>query len=135
MPKQNYTAEYFENIDRTMSHPTQQETLLLTKILDKHFPDEMDSSMYHPNIDGAVTDVLKWHNKELSQAVQKERELREEADAYLMDAWNQFAYPGKKGCLWSGGLSTLESIESYLYEHKYIDAEGKFITPQPKGTS
>lgn len=31
----------------------------LTKVLDKYFPDEMDSQMYHPNLDQAVDKILE----------------------------------------------------------------------------
>ncbi len=31
----------------------------LTRILDKYFPDQMDSQMYHPNMFGAVEDIIR----------------------------------------------------------------------------
>ena len=47
----------------------------------------------------------------------------------LMDVWGQYAYEktikhGKVTGLWSGGLSVLESIESYLLEHHLMSRRG-----------
>jgi len=46
-----------------------------------------------------------------------------------MDVWGQYAYEktikhGKVTGLWSGGLSVLESIESYLLEHHLMSRRG-----------
>ena len=46
-----------------------------------------------------------------------------EEQEIILDAWQQFAYPRGKG-LWSGGLSTLESIECYLKRNKIINSIG-----------
>lgn len=47
----------------------------------------------------------------------------------LMDVWGQYAYErtikdGKITGYWSGGLSALESVESYLLEHHLMSKRG-----------
>ena len=47
----------------------------------------------------------------------------------LMDVWGQYAYErtnkdGKIIGYWNGGLSVLESIESYLLEHHLMSKRG-----------
>lgn len=68
--------------------------------------------------------------QELSSAVQKAKEeQKSETNELLADIWEQFAYPSDSG-KWSGGLSTLEWLESELYKRKVIDKYGNLTQPK-----
>ena len=64
---------------QAVSEPTRQEELKkkLEKVLDKHFPDDMDESMYHPNLGGAIEDVMKLLDSEREQMKSQVREAIE----------------------------------------------------------
>jgi len=54
----------------------------------------------------------------------KKRKLTEE-ESIILDVWIQYASRtiGEKG-LWTGGRSTLEMVQSYLWKHKIINSWG-----------
>jgi hypothetical protein len=58
----------------------------------------------------------------------RKRELLE----MIYGMWEQFAYEDKQlngeKCLWSGGLSSLESCENWLLKYGYIEKESGFAT-------
>jgi hypothetical protein len=66
--------------DTVVNKPESMEEEIM-KILDKHFPDEMDSSMLHPNLPEAVVKLSALFSGKLKE--QKE-ELREEAKMVIM---------------------------------------------------
>jgi len=67
-----------------------------------------------------IKDLLSQSNQEILDRVN-------EANDIILDCWEQFGYETKNG-YYSGGLSTLESVEWYLKNNGFINKNGKPLT-------